>query len=146
MSYNNRGRGSYQQAGRPQPTAPSPDIRIKEIVEDDKPDLLVEEAQKLARKMGGQDDATKTQIRRLFTTMRQIEMTWSQDEASAYRQLILLQPRLVYQTSKKEPLKPLSETLQAGIQSVGHDRARLERLVQFFEATLAYWIGIKGGF
>jgi CRISPR type III-A-associated protein Csm2 len=147
MAYDSRqDRRSFQGAApRGQPPTPPPSqppIKIKEIVEHDNPVLLVDEAQKLAvRLRGEQGEATKTQIRRLFSTMRQIEMQWQQNEARAYRQLVLLQPRLVYQTSKNDNLRPLSDTLQIGIQAVGQSQERLERLVQFFEATLAYWIG-----
>jgi CRISPR type III-A-associated protein Csm2 len=135
--------GGYGPAGPAQPQQPA--IKIKDVVEKDDPDLLIKEAQELARRLGRQDDATKTQIRRLFTTMRQIQMKWQQDVNQAYRELILMQPRLVYQTSKKAGLKVLSDTLQVGIQSVGKDRQKLERLVQFYEATLAYWIGRDTG-
>jgi len=130
-------------------------IKIEPIVTKDDPDLLVEEARKLARQLRG-DEATKTQVRRLFGTLRQIEMSWPRQAESeeeiqqrddAYRELVLFGPRLAYQAERHQGLTPLAQTIQKGIKSVVKDRRRLQRLVQFFEATVAYYIAgpEKGG-
>ncbi len=129
--------------------------KIVTIVREDNPELLVKEAKALAGRLRGRgDEAIKTQLRRLFSTMRQIEMSWPREikeddpqaeqarkeRDDAYRELVLFQPRLEYQASRHPKLKPLAEALQKGINVVGKDREKLQRLVQFFEATLAYCI------
>ncbi len=67
-------------------------------------------------------------------------MRLQQERDRAYRELILLKPRLAYQKQRHPRLGALVDDLQAGITVVGKDKPKLERLVQFFEATLAYYI------
>lgn len=124
-------------------------VRIGKIVTTDDPKALVEDARKLAYRLR-QEKSVKTQIRRLFGTMRQIEMAWprrvkgkdaeAEAVAQARRQLLLFKPRLAYQASRSPELKPLERVLQAGIDQVSDDRGRFQRLVQFFEATVAYYV------
>lgn len=118
--------------------------KITTIIQKDDPKLLVEEAQTLAGKLRS-DNASKTQLRRLYGTMKQIELRWpiGDDKAAqrrAYRDLLMLKPRLAYQGSKHGQLRELITALSEGIDAVGMERARLKRLSQFFEATLAYYI------
>ncbi|MGC8857300.1 MAG: type III-A CRISPR-associated protein Csm2, partial [Anaerolineae bacterium] len=90
------------------------------------------------------------QIRRLFATFRQIEMSWphaletSEDKArrdDAYRQLVLFGPRLEYQTQKHEGLRQLADAMKLGIKYINReDRKTLQRLGEFFEAIAAYAI------
>lgn len=120
---------------------------IVTIVQEDEPELLVKEAKDLGKRLQT-DKATRTQLRRLFGTMRQIEMTWSTDRKRAYRELVLFKPRLAYQTNRHRALGPLNSVLQDGIDAVGQGEEafkRLKRLVEFFEATLAYSIAARGG-
>lgn len=129
--------------------APSDTYSIKKIVETDDPNTLVAEAQRLAKQLR-QDEGTKTQIRRLFGTLRQIEMSWPtkseepgerQQLEDAYRQLVLFGPRLAYESSRHPSLGSISETIQEGIKYVKKDdRRTMQRLVQFFEAVVAYYI------
>jgi CRISPR type III-A-associated protein Csm2 len=122
---------------------------IKNIIEKDDPETLVAEAKNLARKLHI-NDSTKTQIRKLFGTLRQIERSWptrveEDDEIQqlddAYRQLVLFGPRLAYETSRHESLGSIAETVQEGIKYVDkNDRRTMLRLVQFFEAVVAYYL------
>ncbi len=52
-----------------------PAAGVAAIVTSDDPAALIEAAQALAGRLGS-DDASKTQIRRLYSTMKQIEMSW----------------------------------------------------------------------
>lgn len=122
---------------------------IERIITQDDPQTLVDEAQKLAGRLKA-DEATKTQVRRLFGTLRQIEMSWPpqtkgpeeiQQRDDAYRELVLFGPRLAYQVDRHKSLGPLAKAIQEGIKHVSKDdRRQLERLVQFFEATVAYYV------
>lgn len=119
-------------------------IRITTVVQQDDPKLLVQEAQNLATQLRT-NEASKTQLRRLYSTMKQIELRWpmGDDEAAqqrAYRDLLMLKPRLAYQGSRHSQLRPLISVLSDGIDAVGTDRSCLKRLSLFFEATLAYCI------
>lgn len=129
---------------------------IENIVTKDDPDLLVKEARAMAGQLRRRDEATKTQVRRLFGTLRQIEMGWPrrveepeeiQQRNDAYRELVLFGPRLAYQAERHTGLTPLAKVIQDGIKVVGKDRKNLQRLVQFFEATVAYYVAgpKKGG-
>jgi CRISPR type III-A-associated protein Csm2 len=111
---------------------------IERIINTDNPDLLVKEAKNLAKKLRAHDEATKTQVRRLFATIRQIEAKWKQDPDGAYRDLVLFGPRLAYQAHRHSQIAALTQVIQQGIPLVGKDTQRLKRLVQFFEATVAY--------
>ncbi len=135
----------------------SQDKNIATIVNEDDPDLLVQQARTLAGQLKKGDNATKTQVRRLFGTLRQIEMGWPrqakkeeeiQQRDDAYRELVLFGPRLAYQAERHDSLTQLARTIQAGIKAVGKDdRKKLQRLVQFFEATVAFYVAgpEKGG-
>lgn len=139
--------------------SPTTDTGIAAVVGRDDPTMLITEALALAKQLRG-DDASKTQLRRLYSTMKQIEMSWPasiedldaerakqkiKERDNAYRELLLFKPRLAYQGNRHSTLKPLVQTLQTGIDAVGKDRIKLQRLSQFFEATLAYYIaGTEG--
>lgn len=139
--------------------SPTIDTGIAAVVGRDDPNMLITEALALAKQLRG-DLASKTQLRHLYSTMKQIEMSWppsiedadaeratqmTKDRDNAYRDLLLFKPRLAYQGDRHPTLKPLVRTLQTGIDAVGKDRVKLQRLSQFFEATLAYYIaGTEG--
>ena len=121
---------------------------ITAVITTDDPKALVREAKTLAGRLKV-DDATKTQVRRLFGTLRQIEMSWPrqaeqqediQQRDDAYRELVLFGPRLAYQAERHRGLTPLARAIQDGIKVVDKDRKKLQRLVQFFEATVAYYV------
>jgi CRISPR type III-A-associated protein Csm2 len=127
--------------------APSETYSIKKIVETDDPNTLVAEAKNLAKQLK-QDEGTKTQIRKLFGTMRLIERSWPirlerqediEQRDDAYRQLMLFGPRLAYESSRQSSIQSISETIQEGIKYIKKDdRRTMQRLVEFFEAVLAY--------
>jgi CRISPR-associated protein Csm2 len=92
---------------------------------------------------------TTSQIRGLFGTVRQIEMSWqrgaSEVEArAAGRQLLLLKPKLAYQGQRVSSVVKLADLLSAAIDFVGTDRDRFGNFVDFFEAILAYHTAAGG--
>lgn len=129
-------------------------LKMAGLVGQDDPILLIQEAKQLAEELknpptgrrptGEQIKATKTQVRRLFGTLQQIEMRWQTNRDDAFRDMLLFKPRMVYQASRHEALKPLIAAIEDGIDEVSrdkNDRKKLKRLVQFFEATVAYYVG-----
>lgn len=122
------------------------DDDMKKIINGDV-GLLVEKAEALGRSLAG--ETTTTQIRRLFSTFRQIEMSWpytnepeEQEQLdSAYRELILFGPRIEYQTQKHAGLRSLAKAIKSGIRQVDKtNRKTIQHLAEFFEAVVAYAI------
>ena len=92
---------------------------------------------------------TTSQIRSVFGEVRRIEMNWTvdsgQEAEDAYRDVILLQPKLAYQASRTSAagVKMLESVLDPCIVEIRHAsqtdrRAYFVRFVEFFEAILAY--------
>ena len=101
----------------------------------------------LAESIGGRlaSQLTTAQIRNVFGTVRQIEMSWGlraseSERRHAARQLLLLKPKLAYQAKRQrgKGVADLGNVLIPAIDLVGEDRERFQRFVDFFEAILAY--------
>lgn len=136
---------------------PRVSIDIKKIVTKDDPKLLVEAAKELATRhinpSSNQKQATKTQIRRLFSSLKNIDYSWPRkldDDQSlenrdkAYRELLLLAPRLSYEAGRHTALKEICDVVIEGIGYISKDdRKTFERLVEFYEAVLGYYVGLK---
>jgi CRISPR-associated protein Csm2 len=134
------------------------DIR-KIFLEDDSGELLVETARKLANELKD-EEATKTQIRNIFTEFRIIENRWntqSENDHSAIRRLNMIKPKIAYQVKREEktfrgrieksPLKPLENAIVPAIEfinSTNNKYQAFKTLMEFMEATLAYHKVIGG--
>jgi len=120
------------------------DEQIRAIITQDKPKLLVEQAEEIGRALSS--TLTKSQIRNIFGAVRQIQMNWTGDaqKAASYRQLLLLKPKLRYQAARTKEVKPLADVLDKAIDYVEDDRVRFGRFVDFFEAILAYHTAYGG--
>jgi CRISPR-associated protein Csm2 len=102
----------------------------------------VDELVKAAQDIGGSIGQVKSsQIRGIFATVRQIQLNWSTDPRKAYRDAILLKPRIGYSASRNE-LHGLDQVLIDALGYVkGSDeerKARFMNFVDFFEAIVAY--------
>lgn len=108
----------------------------RKIVEGDVK-LLIGRARQAAQ--GLRDEASRTQLRRLYGETKRIEMLWQGGKADeAGRRLLLLKPRLHYQVARQSKLRALRSTIEPVIDAVGGDRSRFQRFVEFFEAIVAY--------
>jgi CRISPR-associated protein Csm2 len=94
---------------------------------------------------------TTSQIRNVFGTVRQIEMSWrphatEHERKYAARQLVLLKPKLAYQARRERGrgVQELADVLIPAIDLVGEDRDRFQNFVDFFEAILAYHTAAGG--
>jgi len=94
---------------------------------------------------------TTSQIRNIFGTVRQIEMSWrpratEKERKYAARQLILLKPKLAYQAKRErgKGVQELANVLTPAIDLVGEDRNRFQNFLDFFEAILAYHTAAGG--
>lgn len=111
--------------------------------------LLVQWAEELGESLARQ--VTTSQIRNIFGTVRQIEMSWSRQASDAERlwaarQLLLLKPKLAYQARRERGrgVEQLSHVLIPAIEMVGENREYFQRFVDFFEAILAYHTAYGG--
>ena len=138
-------------SGKPgAPAIPTPPpAELQAIIQQNRPDLLVKWAEEIGRGLARQ--LTTSQIRNVFGTVRQIEMSWTprateKQRKSAARQLILLKPKLVYQARRErgKGVQELASVLIPAIDLVGEDRQRFQNFVDFFEAILAYHTAAGG--
>lgn len=108
---------------------------------------LVTFAQQTAERLV-KNNLTRSQIRTVFTEVRQIEAQWGKPEA--VRRLNMLKPKLAYQAARSNSVDYLREVLSAAIDEVvqaptDEQRSeRFQRFVDLFEAILAYHRA-KGG-
>jgi CRISPR-associated protein Csm2 len=123
---------------------------IEAIIVQGNAEMLVTKAKEIGR---GLRDAglTTAQIRNIFGTIRQIEMSWPigakrDDEVTkrARRQLLLLKPRLAYQAKRTAPVEGLRDILTPAIDAVDYERERFQHLVDLFESILAYHTAYGG--
>lgn len=116
--------------------------------------LLVSEAERFGKELAD-DKLTKSQIRGIFGTVRQIKAAWDgkADDKKARAQLrrvLLLKPRLAYQAKREEKVKPLADVLTPAIDKVaeangiGEQTERFGYFVDMFEAILAYHTAAGG--
>lgn len=98
-------------------------------------------------------DLKTSQIRNIFGTARKIQAIWFSRRRDALHQLMLLQPKLEYQSMREQAVLPLKEWLIPAIDLVYDAKddkdeeevnRRFTRFMDFFEATLAYHTA-KGG-
>lgn len=120
------------------------DDQIRGIITQDQPKLMVEQAREIGRALSG--SLTKSQIRNIFGTVRKIQMNWTGEaqKAAAYRQLLMLKPKIRYQAARTREVEPLADVLDKAIDHVGDNVERFGRFVDFFEAILAYHTAYGG--
>lgn len=92
---------------------------------------------------------TRSQIRTIFTEVRQIEAMWDKRKDEAIRRLSMLKPKLAYQAARSSTVSDLRNVLSDAIDEVLKASAdkrdqTFERFVELFEAILAYHRA-KGG-
>lgn len=128
----------------------APSIDYKAIIERGDVDAIVSAALEVAKDLRDNRDTT-TQLRKVFSAVRIIQTRWPDSEAQnrseedrkraqqAYRQAMLMKPRLAYSKAKLGTLEPILQDCLSLI--TGTDQQRRERfmnLVDFLEAIVAY--------
>lgn len=101
--------------------------------------VTIQEAERLAKHLVA-EDLKAAQIRLVFSKVRQIEARWTNDaqhEQASLREMLLLKPRLKYQSKRTPSMEALSNTLISLIDAV-KNRPQFQRFVDFFEAVVAY--------
>jgi CRISPR-associated protein Csm2 len=111
------------------------------ILSDDTARQMVQFADNLAKDI--YSDVSTSQIRNVYGTVKKLEMQRDFD-SKAYRQLLLLKPKLAYargraETRKKPAFEKLEQALGNAIDAVSiSDHETFKRFCNFFEAILAY--------
>ena len=170
------GRGQYRQGQtsgvRQDPVAVGPVAaeEIAQVIATDDPRRLVEYADQIGKHLA-ENKMQTSQIRGIFGAVRRIEMSWpekavEQQRHGAMRELLLLQPKLAYQSARHKDRTPVIEYLEqvlrvaidavdrepamgdgrqsASAAQVGSEaewerrRARFGRFIDLFEAIIAY--------
>jgi len=96
-------------------------------------------------------EATRSQVRNVFGTVRQIQMRWQQPDSptasQSYRDMVLLRPKLAYYAKKEKGQKGrgmqyLEAVLSPALELIKGDERerhlRFTRFADFFEAIVAY--------
>ncbi len=96
---------------------------------------------------------TRGQVRNIFTEVRKIEALWDaegvkppdkRDYTKALRRLVMLKPKMDYQTARIPQVQRLKEVLSEAIDLVVQGKTpdeqseRFKRFMNLFEAILAY--------
>ncbi len=122
---------------------------IRKIMVDGDVESLVTLADQTGKALAEQE-LTTNQIRNVFGTVRQIQMRWPTDEQRAYRDAVLLRPKLAYFAEREKKTKggrsngmeTLQGVLEPALKHLTEDNKpsfkRFERFTEFFEAIVAY--------
>jgi CRISPR-associated protein Csm2 len=144
QGYRDRGNQPPRQAFQP----PSDDEIAKIMVKGD-PEALVTLADRVGRWLAKEDRLTTNQIRNVFGTVRQIQMRWPTNASQAYREAVLLRPKMAYYAEREKKTKERSEgmetlqrTLEPALKQLNDNGQpsleRFNRFVDLFEAIVAY--------
>lgn len=120
--------------------APMPNmIDYNAIIVDGDPDALLIAASQVGAAI---KRVKNSQIRGIFFTVRQIQLNWPANRQRAYRDAVLLRPRIGY-AAERNDLAGLDEVLSDALAKVSDpDNAVAQRrfghFVEFFEAIIAY--------
>lgn len=150
--YQGGGRSGYGAPNRQGPGSRTPsgyffpsEAQTKAIIAVGDSKTLVDCAEKVGRQFS--KSINTTQIRKLFATVKRIEMNWDKfGEGSdmvavrAQREFALFTARLAYYAKKEQgrALIELERVLRPAALEVGTDRGRFSNFVDYFEAIVAY--------
>lgn len=128
-----------------QPSVPIPDRgTIERIIAQGEPEVLVKWAEDIGKAIARQ--VTTNQLRNVFGTARQIQLRWPNDAQAAYRDAVLLRPKLGYLAKRERGrgmedlqhvLVPALEVMSQG-KDMKERQERFNRFVDFLEAIVAY--------
>ena len=119
---------------------------------------LIEFASQTAQQLV-RDQLTRGQVRNIFTEVRKIEALWEaesvkkpeeQNYTKALRRLVMLKPKMDYQTARIPQVQRLKDVLSQAIdevlkgQSPAEQTERFKRFMNLFEAILAYHRALGG--
>lgn len=125
------------------------DDEIKKIIVAGDVELLVTLADRVGKTLYEQR-LTTSQIRNVFGTVRQIQMRWPTNPDKAYREAVLLRPKLAYYAEREKKTKgggsegmdTLQQVLEPALKLLAENgkpvQERFDRFADLFEAIVAY--------
>ncbi len=126
---------------------------VRKLIAEDDAKLLIETAEAIGKQMAD-DRVTTNQVRNIFGAVRQLQLRWrfqdAPDADKAFRQVMLLRPKIAYQAKRTANLANLKTALDEAINTIGAETdkekrfMRFQRFVEFFEAVLAYHAAAGG--
>jgi len=126
------------------------DFDLRQILESGDAETLVRFAEVFGTELH-KAGLTKSQVRGVFGTVRQLSAGWEYTEPrQKLRRLLLLKPRLAYQSARESKVRPLADVLSRAIDLVAQahepdeQRKRFGYFVDLFEAILAYHTAAGG--
>lgn len=136
---------SKQDFHKDQQPVPIPDkATIERIIAQGDPEALVKWAEDIGQAIARQ--VTSSQLRNIFGTARQIQLRWPNDPQAAYRDAVLLRPKLGYFAKRERGrgMEDLRRVLVPALEVMGQGKdlnerqKRFNHFVDFFEAIVAY--------
>lgn len=128
-----------------QTSVPVPDKgTIERIITQGDPETLVKWAEDIGKAIARQ--VTSSQLRNVFGTARQIQLRWPSDSDAAYRDAVLLRPKLGYFAKRERGrgMEDLRRILTPALEEMSRStdpkerQNRFNRFVEFLEAIVAY--------
>lgn len=127
---------------------------IRQIIcSDEATESLVKEAKAIGEQMA-RDRVSTSQVRNIYGAVKQLQLLWHSADApgstKAFRQVMLLRPKIAYQAKRSPNLTQLKSVLDDAIEEIGTTEnkseryARFWRFAEFFEAILAYHTAAGG--
>lgn len=127
------------------------DGKIRDLIVKDDAITLIEVAEDIAQKLSTAN-LTTSQIRNVFGTVRQIQLSWSRSPAQSFREAVLLRPKLGYFAKRERgkgmeileaALVPALKAIEEAEKEPAADRDKVKRerfmrFADFFEAIVAY--------
>jgi len=102
--------------------------------------VTIDEANRLATHLV-EAKLKSSQLRLIFSKVRQIEARWTSDDEqhkqASMREMLLLKPRIMYQSKRISGMEKLAMLLNSLIDLV-KTRQDFQRFVDFLEAVVAY--------
>ncbi len=99
---------------------------------------LIEKAKRVAKKLAEARETVDTQLRRVFDTVRKVELDFEREKKFSRDEVLLIKPRLAYAVARENKLQPLFPWLDKAIDRVV-DEKDFQKLTKFVEAVLAYY-------
>lgn len=132
-----------------------PSADLEQVIIHGNAEILVNTAKRFGTELSKEDKLSTSQIRNIFGEVRRIEAEWQDDDAVSaaknMRRVLLLKPRMAYQSKRESKTQSLMMLLTSAIDLISKSQTppeqylRFRYFVEFFEAILAYHTAEGGG-
>lgn len=129
--------------------SPEEERKLQQVICQGDARVIVDWADVLGKQLA-YERLTTSQIRNVYGTVKQIQMSWEQNPSQAFKEAILLIPKLHYQVARQSEknrglaLHSFERVMVPALKLLAESEGEAERLTRFtnladfFEAILAY--------